>query len=103
MIRLAIIGMGARLSGMLCQMNEIRPDIKIVAITDPDTVKVKDRLLWKTIPDSEGVKFYDTADQLLEYADQYDAVAIGTRCNLHTPMAVKVAPTGLPLFLEKPV
>jgi len=30
-------------------------------------------------------------------------VLIGTRCDLHAPLAVKVAPTGLPVFLEKPV
>jgi predicted dehydrogenase len=28
---------------------------------------------------------------------------IGSSCNYHTPLAVKVAETGLPLFLEKPV
>ena len=33
----------------------------------------------------------------------WTASLIGTRCSLHTPMAVKVAARGLPLFLEKPV
>jgi predicted dehydrogenase len=28
---------------------------------------------------------------------------LGTRCNLHTPLAVKIAGAGLPLYLEKPV
>jgi predicted dehydrogenase len=48
-------------------------------------------------------KFVANADQLLEQADQLDGVMIGTRCNLHTELACKVARTGLPLFLEKPV
>jgi predicted dehydrogenase len=50
-----------------------------------------------------NARFYETADELLQYSDQLDGVMIGTRCLLHTEMACKVAPTGLPLFLEKPV
>jgi len=30
-------------------------------------------------------------------------VLIGTRCSLHTEMALKVIPSGIPLYLEKPV
>ena len=32
-----------------------------------------------------------------------DALAIGTRCNLHSTYAVKAAAFDLPLVLEKPV
>ena len=32
-----------------------------------------------------------------------DALAIGTRCHLHTPFAIEAAKHDLPLFLEKPV
>src|SRR5215217_7977769 len=35
-------------------------------------------------------------------ADAIDGVVIGTRCDLHAPLAVKVAASGLPVFLEKP-
>src|SRR6185437_9818573 len=45
---------------------------------------------------------YADADQMLDSAE-LDGVMIGTRCNLHTPYAVKVLERGLPLFLEKPV
>ena len=41
---------------------------------------------------------------MLEDPADYDGVVpIGTRCHLHTRMAIKVASVGLPLFLEKPV
>jgi predicted dehydrogenase len=40
---------------------------------------------------------------MLGHAGDLDALMIGTRCNIHTPMAVKAASTGLPLYLEKPV
>jgi predicted dehydrogenase len=40
---------------------------------------------------------------MLEDPADYDGVIIGTRCHLHTEMAIRVASVGLPLFLEKPV
>ncbi len=103
MIRLAVIGMGSRITGMIQQMVAVSSDIELVAIVDPNESAVRNRLLWKGMPKSEHVRFYPTVDALLEHAHQFDAMAIGTRCHLHTPYAVKVAPTGLPLFLEKPV
>ncbi len=103
MARLAVIGLGGRLTGMLGQMRLVDPEVRIVAVADPAVQAVQGRLAMAGMPPSDGVKFYDSPDQLLEYADQYDGVCIGTRCHLHTPYAIKVAPTGLPLFLEKPV
>src|SRR4051794_3186295 len=103
MIRLAVIGLGGRLAGMLMNIVAVDPEVRIVAISDPGVEQVKQRLAQSGMPGSGGVRFYDTPDQLLEQADAYDGVCIGTRCHLHTPFAVKVAATGLPLFLEKPV
>jgi predicted dehydrogenase len=103
MPRLALIGMGSRVSHMLCQMGQLDKELEIVAIADPGVEGVKTRLAWQHMPRHDRVKFYDNEDRLLEHADQYDGILIGTRCHLHTPMAVKVAKTNLPLFLEKPV
>jgi len=47
-------------------------------------------------------RFYESADAMLA-REELDGVMVGTRCNLHTEMALKVAARRLPLFLEKPV
>ncbi len=60
------------------------------------------RLDRENVPHDRTV-FHPDTDRLLEHADSYDGILIGTRCDLHAPLAVKVAPTRLPLFLEKPV
>jgi len=36
-------------------------------------------------------------------SEELDGIMIGTRCSLHTKMAVKVLERNIPLFLEKPV
>lgn len=49
-----------------------------------------------------GANLSDTPEEMLE-RERLDGILIGTRCSLHTEMALKVTPTGIPLFLEKPV
>ncbi|MBP1990820.1 Gfo/Idh/MocA family protein [Paenibacillus eucommiae] len=46
--------------------------------------------------------FFDTPEAMIA-AGKLDGILIGTRCSLHTEMALKVLPTGIPLYLEKPV
>ena len=41
-------------------------------------------------------------DKMLE-ENEFDGIIIGTRCNIHTELAVKVLKKRIPLFLEKPV
>jgi predicted dehydrogenase len=84
-------------------MMQVDPEVRIVALADPAPDRVR-TLMKKYDEDAlKNVKVYPTAEALLEHADQYDGVIIGTRCFMHTPMACLVAPTGLPLYLEKPV
>ncbi len=35
--------------------------------------------------------------------EDLDGIIIGTRCSLHTPLAIKAMERGVPIFLEKPV
>lgn len=46
--------------------------------------------------------FFPDVDAMIDGAN-LDAVMIGTTCDMHTPLAIKVLERGLPLFLEKPV
>lgn len=101
-IRIAIIGCGGRVSHMIWQLQEIDSEVELAAVADPDEARVRKWLELRKVK-FDNTKFFADADSLLENADQYDGVMIGTRCNLHTEMACKVAATGLPLFLEKPV
>ena len=85
MIRLGVIGHGSRISSLIRQVfREITPDIRIVAIVDPDQEGARSRLDECDVNDAV---FYQTTDEMMRKAD-LDAVAIGTRCNLHTPYAI---------------
>jgi predicted dehydrogenase len=85
---------------MVRSMQAVDPEVSVGAVADPDEESVRLRL---ELVGHGGARIYSSADAMLEDAADYDGVVIGTRCYLHTTMAVKVASVGLPLFLEKPV
>ncbi|MDE0080607.1 MAG: Gfo/Idh/MocA family oxidoreductase [Caldilineaceae bacterium] len=99
MLRLGIIGYGRRISNMAKGLDIFDIPYKVAAVADPRS----DRIQAGNDPFLANARFYNSADELLAGADELDGIMIGTRCNLHTEMAIKVAPTQLPLFLEKPV
>ena len=102
MLRLAVIGCGARATSIVAVLHEIESQLQLTAVADPDIAGVRKRLGDAGVG-LDTVQFYDNEDQLLEHADSYDGILIGSRCHLHTPLACKVAATRLPLYLEKPV
>lgn len=98
MLRVGIIGYGGRVSHMARQLEIFKIPYRVAAIADPRSSELEasgDMLLADTT-------FYADADTMLAN-EELDGVMVGTRCLLHTEMALKVAPYGLPLFLEKPV
>lgn len=102
MIRMAVVGMGFRAVTMVRVIREVEPTVKLVAIVDPDPALVDQKMAAAKIDAGDARRFGDI-DQLLEHADDFDAVLVGTRCHLHTPLAIKLAPLNKPTFLEKPV
>ena len=99
MLNIGIIGYGSRVSNMAKELRIFNIPYQVTAVADPRHAELQaqnDAFL-------ENARFYATADELLAHADDLDGIMIGTRCNLHTELACKVVPTGLPLFLEKPV
>ncbi|WP_135552576.1 Gfo/Idh/MocA family protein [Paenibacillus cymbidii] len=99
-MRLAVIGYGSRIRNVIETIIKQEPACRVVAITDVRKDEMeRDRAKLGL---SDEVKFYDAAEDMLAEAKP-DGVLIGTRCSLHTEMALKVLPTGIPLFLEKPV
>ena len=99
MLRIGIIGYGRRIAGMAKGLDIYDIPYRVTAIADPGS----ERIQAANDPFLSDTRFYDSADELLAGADELDGIMIGTRCNLHTDLAIKVAPTQLPLFLEKPV
>ncbi|GAB4185689.1 MAG: Gfo/Idh/MocA family oxidoreductase [Phycisphaeraceae bacterium] len=102
MIRLAVIGLGLRAASLIKLAMEIDREVVLSAVADPYPDVARANLKNEGV-DFSATRFVDTTDELIRHADDYDGWIVGTRCNLHTPIAVKLAPLGLPLFLEKPV
>ena len=100
MIRLGVVGFGRRISEVINNyLRKVEPELRVVGIVDPDIEGVRERL---APCDSKDVVFYETMDEMVKKA-KIDGLAIGTRCNLHTPYAIEAAQYDIPLFLEKPV
>jgi len=99
-MRLAVIGLGNRMGSLI--KNSFRkeiPGLAIVGVIDPNEEAARQVLE----PDEQqDVTFCESVSELIKKT-RPDAVAIGTRCNLHATYAVQVLREGLPLFLEKPV
>ena len=100
MIRLGVAGYGGRIHGLINHVfRPLTPDIRVVGIIDPDETGVRTRLAEC---DQQDVVFYRSLDTMVRQG-KLDALAIGTRCNLHAPYAIQAAKVDLPLYLEKPV
>ena len=96
--RIGIIGYGLRVGGLFGNLEETNADWRLAAIADLR----KEELIASMGDAANGIQWFEDADDMLDRAD-LDGVVIGTRCNLHTEMALKVLKRNLPLFLEKPV
>lgn len=100
MIKIGVVGHGNRISGVIKScLRSVGPEIRVVGIVDPDEKGARSRL---DPCDKKDVVFYKTLPEMVRKSKP-DALAIGTRCNLHAPYAVKAARYDLPLYLEKPV
>jgi predicted dehydrogenase len=102
MLRLAVIGLGGRSSGVIGIIRKISADVRVVAIHDADPRAARERVVQfgQTV---DEIQWFDSAEKLLENSREYDGLMIGTRDDTHTAMAVIASETKLPLYLEKPV
>jgi predicted dehydrogenase len=99
-MRLGVIGCGGRISGLI-KHDFLRadPDLRVVGVVDPNPEAARERLPER---DRGEARFCASVAELIREA-RPDALAIGTRCDLHAPYAIEAAAYDLPLFLEKPV
>ena len=98
--KLAFLGYGLRSKTMLQAFREIEADISVAAVADPRWEQIKEENAGD--PLFAEARYFENADALLGGCEP-DGVFIGTRCPLHTPLAVEVLKRDIPLFLEKPV
>ncbi|OUS69105.1 oxidoreductase [Paenibacillus sp. MY03] len=97
-MRLGVIGYGLRVSSIFPALQSEELGYSIAAIADPKRDELKTRLG----EEARHTQFFDNADEMLDSCE-LDGIIIGTRCDLHTDMALKVLRRHLPLYLEKPV
>jgi predicted dehydrogenase len=97
-LRIGVIGYGGRASGILGMLVEVDPSVRVVAVADlrAEQIKAKNHKMLA------GAAFYPGADELLANGP-YDGLLIGTNDHTHAGLACRVAETGIPLYLEKPV
>ena len=100
MKRIGFIGYGLRSETMLKAFRALEADICVAAVADPRHAQIAPGT--KDDPYFAETRWYEDAAPLLA-RDDLDGVFIGTRCPLHTPLAVEVLKRDIPLFLEKPV
>ncbi len=98
MKRLGVIGYGGRLRSMVGEVAKFGRDVEVVAIVDPAEAQLREQFSELL----QGVTFYPEAATMLDAAE-LDGVMIGTRCDIHTDLAIQVLERNLPLYLEKPV
>ena len=99
MIRLGVIGLGLRVGHFIREtMNSYDPDFRVVGVVDPGEAKSREKMREC----DQEAKFYGSIDEMVR-SSKPDALLVGTRCNLHTEIAVEIEKYHLPVFLEKPV
>ncbi|MCF7689454.1 MAG: Gfo/Idh/MocA family oxidoreductase [Cephaloticoccus sp.] len=99
MIKLGVIGLGRRISGLIKSLTQLDPEFHVTGVVDPDESGARERL---PEADRTTARFYPSLPALIRRG-RPDALLIGTRCNLHARYAAAAATAGLPLFLEKPI
>lgn len=93
-MKLGVIGYGSRIRHVINEIIKLDPSCHVAGIIDPK-------------PDIQSsndnpVPVFSSVNEMVN-AIHPDGLLIGTRCSMHTPYALEAIPTGIPLYLEKPV
>ncbi len=97
MYKIGIIGCGSRMSSLVFQLIKL-DGMEIAAVADPKVDEMREKFAAHGL----SPRLYPDAESMLA-AETLDGIMIGTRCSLHTPMALLAAKANVPIFLEKPV
>jgi predicted dehydrogenase len=104
-IRVAVIGIGGRGSGLVNEFQKIQ-GVDVVALCDPDQHRV-DQALEKfkntyEVKDASAIQGYTDARKILDRKD-IDAVVIAAPNHWHSLMTVWACQAGKHVYVEKPV
>ena len=99
-MNIGVIGYGARARSVMDVVLNSEPGCRIAAIVDPQAQAIAAKREQAGL--LGDIHYYATPEEMLS-GEKLDGVLIGTRCSMHTDMALKVLPAGIPLYLEKPV
>jgi predicted dehydrogenase len=100
MIRLGIVGFGARSNGNRTRLQDLSAEVQLVGVVDPNEGRVRELRLLPH--EQDQVVFYSDLGEMLRKAS-LDALMIGSLDHQHCPQALEAAQYDVPLFLEKPV
>ncbi|WP_409345854.1 Gfo/Idh/MocA family protein [Paenibacillus sp. MBLB4367] len=98
MMKLGIIGYGGRIHNVAEEIMKVDPQCRISAICDIRNEEIRQTFEREGRSD---VAFYESPEELA--SSKPDGILIGTRCSSHTEVALKVFPSGIPVYMEKPV
>ena len=101
MLRLGVIGYGARAEGLLKNFVDFDMGVELAAVFDKQRERSVRKIKGSGF-DPDKVKFYEDAEEMLD-KEKLDGVLVSTNCNSHVFFAEKVLKRGIPLLLEKPV
>ena len=102
MIRIGVIGFGARAAAVVAALRQVEPSVEVAVVADPHPDGSRVHMARYEI-DFIATTFVPDSAALLARANDLDGIVIATRCEEHAALAVQVARSRLPLFLEKPV
>lgn len=98
-MRFGVVGLGGRASALLKCIQKYDSEFSIAGVVDRDP-----DLRYADLHTEEkaSIRRFDCVDDLVRQGKP-DALIVGTRCDMHTPMAIEASKYTIPLFLEKPV
>ena len=101
-LNIAVIGLGHRSSYLVSLLGKIYPNLILRYVVDPNEDYSRSNLAkWKV--DNQNPEYFSDIETLLNHIDNIDGIMIGSSCDQHTPNAIAISETGIPVYLEKPV
>ncbi len=103
MLNIGIVGCGLQAATIAGYLKVYGDDHQVTAVMDTNPEFAKARIAEKEVVVADKCRFFDNLGEFMNDAGKLDGIIIGTPCNLHTDIACKLEPLGVPLYLEKPV
>jgi len=100
-VNLAVVGCGGQGRGVMSGL--LNSGANLVALCDPDAGQIDKAREAAAGRNGETAKGYEDYRQLLDQADRYDAVLIGTPDHWHAPLCQAFMKAGKHVFCEKPL